>query len=113
MPNLDPKQLKKMMDRMGIKSTEVDALRVVIEGRDLNIIIDNPQVIAIDAQGSRSFQISGDAREESKEAAVEINDDDVKTVVEQTGVDEQAARAALEQSNGDIAAAILRLKEQQ
>lgn len=111
MPNIDPRQLKNMMAKMGIKSEEIEALRVVIEGRDANIIIENPQVVAIDAQGSRSFQISGEVREEQKSVAIEIKDEDVKLVMEQSGVaDESAARKALEETGGDIAEAIIKLK---
>lgn len=112
MPNIDPAQLKKMMDRMGIKSTEIDAVRVVIEGRESDIVIEDPQVMQITAQGSTSFQISGNATEKPKEQPkVEIGDDDVKMVMEQAGSgDEASARKALEESNGNIAEAILKLK---
>ncbi len=112
MPNLDPKSIKKMMDRMGIKSSEIDAQRVVIESSDSEIVIEDPQVMMIEAQGTKSFQISGSVREMRKEAAkVEISDDDVAMVKEQAGVsDDAAARAALEESNGNIAEAILKLK---
>ena len=107
---MDPRQLKRLMDSMGIRSREVEAQRVIIEGRDMDIIIENPQVTAIDAQGSRSFQITGDAKEVAKVRA-EIDEDDVKLVMEQSGTgDEAGARKALEESGGDIAAAILKLK---
>lgn len=112
MPNLDPKSIKKMMDRMGIKSNEIEASRVIIEGRDSNLIIENPQVMMIEAQGTKSFQISGNVSEQRKEIAkAEISDDDVKMVREQSGInDDDAARAALEESNGNIAEAILKLR---
>ncbi len=113
MPNIDPRQLKRMMDSMGIKSSEIKAGRVVIEGAEMDIVIENPQVTQINAQGSVSFQISGDIKEVEREAVkVEISDEDVKLVMERSGVsDEAKARAALEGTNGDIAEAIMRLKE--
>ena len=113
MPNIDPKQLKRMMESMGIKSSEISAGRVVIECADRNIVIDNPQVTAIDAQGSRSFQISGSVREEERKAErMEISDEDVRIVMKSAGIsDETAAQGALEATNGDIAEAIIRLKE--
>ena len=112
MPNIDPRQLKKLMDSMGIKSSEIKAVRVVIEGEERDIVIENPQVTQIDAKGSVSFQISGEAKEVEKAALkVEINEDDVRLVMAQAGVsDEAAARAALEEANGDIAGAIIKLK---
>jgi nascent polypeptide-associated complex subunit alpha len=111
MPNVDPRQLKRMMDSMGIKSSEIDAQRVVIEGKDKDIIIENPQVTQIDAQGSRSFQVQGEVKEVDK-VKMEISDDDVKLVMEKAGIsDPEKARFALEESNGDIAGALINLKE--
>ncbi|MCS4542081.1 MAG: nascent polypeptide-associated complex protein, partial [Euryarchaeota archaeon] len=40
-----------------------------------------------------------------------ISDDDVKLVAEQAKVTEEQARKALEQTNGDLAAAILLLQK--
>jgi nascent polypeptide-associated complex subunit alpha len=113
MPNVDPRQLKRMMESMGIRSTEIDAQRVIIEGTDMDIIIDSPQVTAIDAQGSRSFQVAGSIREvEKAKAKADISDDDVSMVAEQSGVkDPDRARKALEETGGDIAAAIIKLRE--
>ena len=111
MPNMDPRQLKRMLDSMGIKSMEIDAERVIIEGRERDIIIEQPQVTAIEAQGTRSFQVVGSIREVDK-ARAEISDDDVELVAAQSGIgDRDKAREALEEANGDIAAAILKLKE--
>jgi nascent polypeptide-associated complex subunit alpha len=114
MPNVDPKQLKKMMDRMGIKSSEIDANRVIIESSEGDIIIEEPQVILIEAQGTKSFQISGNVSEKQKEMPqIEISEDDIRMVKEQSGVeDEELVREALEESNGNIAEAILKLKEE-
>ncbi len=111
-PNIDPRQLKKVMDRMGIKSESIEASRVVIETRDKDIVIENPEVVSINAQGNTSFQISGEVTEVDK-AKVEIDDEDVKLVMEKSGTaDSAAAREALEESNGNIAEAILKLKEE-
>ncbi len=110
MPNVDPRQLKRMMESMGIRSSEIEALRVVIEGKDRDIVIDNPQVMQIDAQGTRSFQINGDIKEVDK-VKTEINEDDIALVMEKSGVDDrEKAREALEDANGDIAAALIALK---
>jgi nascent polypeptide-associated complex subunit alpha len=111
MPNMDPRTLKNMMAKMGIKSTEIDSQRVVIETQEGEIIITNPQVTRIEAQGSVSFQISGDVAEVEKKVNLEVTEDDLKLVGEQTGVtDMDKIRAAIEESNGDIAEAILKLK---
>ena len=115
MPNMDPRALKKMMERMGIKNTEIDAIRVVIEGKERDIVIEQPQVTQIEAQGVKTFQVSGEISEREKGAAaekVEISEDDINMVKEKAGIDNsELARKALEESNGDIAEAILKLKE--
>jgi nascent polypeptide-associated complex subunit alpha len=111
MPNMDPRALKRMMDSMGMKTSEIDAARVIIEGRDKNIIIENPSVTMIEVQGNTSFQISGSVSETEKSVKVEITDDDIKTVMDQTGKDKDSVMKALEETNGDIAEAIIKLKE--
>jgi nascent polypeptide-associated complex subunit alpha len=60
MPNMDPRTMRNLMAKMGIKSTEVPASRVVIESEGKNIVITSPQVTRIEAQGVSSFQISGE-----------------------------------------------------
>ena len=107
---LDPKKMQAMMKQLGMHQEEISALRVVIEKEDGNrVIIDNPSVSKISIQGQESFQISGDSREE--ENSGNISDEDVKTIIEKTGVTEKKARKALEDSEGDLADAILSLKQ--
>lgn len=106
---INPSQMKAMMKQMGIKQEEIDALRVVIECSDKNIIIEPVNVQKIVMQGQESFQITGEAREESK--AEGISEEDVKMVAEKTLKSESEARAALKESGGDIAEAILKLSE--
>ena len=103
---INPSQIQGMMKKMGIKQEEIDALRVIIEKVDGNkIIIDNPSVSKINMQGNDSWQITGEAREESGG----INDDDIKTVMEKTSCSKLEAENALKASNGDIAEAIIGL----
>ena len=114
MPNMDPRALKRMMDSMGMKTTEIDAQRVIIEGREKNIVIENPSVTMIEMQGSKTFQIGGAVSEAEKEKArVEITEDDISMVREKTGAGEADARKALEEADGDIAEAIMRLGPKQ
>ncbi len=111
MPNMDPRALKRMMDSMGMKTTEINASRVVIEGSDRNIIIESPNVTMVEMQGSTSFQITGVVSEAEKEQAkMEVTEDDIAMVREKTGASDDAIKKALEETNGDIAEAILKLK---
>ncbi len=110
-PNMDPRALKRMMDSMGMKSTEIESDKVIIFGREKDIVIENPSVTMIEMQGNLSFQITGEMREAQKEAAtVEVTDDDIQLVREKTGASEEAAKKALAESKGDIAQAIMKLK---
>ncbi len=105
---LDPKKMQAMMKQMGIKQESIVASRVVIEKEDGNIVIEQPDVQKIVMQGQESWQITGQAREES--VASEISEDDVALVVEKTGKSKDEARKALE-ATGDIAEAIVQLSE--
>jgi nascent polypeptide-associated complex subunit alpha len=106
MPGMDPRQMQQLMKQMGIKSEELSAKSVIIETEDAKLIIDNPQVTKISMQGSTSFQIAGEVRKEES-----ISEDDVKMVAEQAEVSEEKAKDALTEANGDIAEAIMKLKE--
>jgi nascent polypeptide-associated complex subunit alpha len=104
---INPSQMKAMMKQMGIKQEEIDALRVIIETNDKNIIIEPASVEKITMKGQESFQISGDVREETKVEG--IKEEDVSMVAEKTGKSEEEARKALQDAEGDIAEAIVSL----
>ncbi len=106
---MDPKKMQALMRQMGIKSEDIDAQVVTIVTDSTTIIIEKPQVVQITMQGQKSFQISGEVRVESKN--IDRTADDIKLIIEQTGVSEEEAKAALEKSNGDIAQAIVSLSE--
>ena len=103
---INPRQLEKAMKQMGMQTKQIDAEEVIIRTADKDIVINNPNVTLMNAMGQESYQIVGDAEERPKEKFI---DDDVKMVMEKTGVSEKEARKALEDA-GDIATAILNLK---
>lgn len=104
---LNPKKMQAMMKQLGMNQEEISASKVTIEKTDGGkILIENPSVTKINMQGQESFQISGEAKEESE--SQEITEEDVKTVVEKTGTTEEKARKALEET-GDLAETILQL----
>ena len=108
---LNPRQMKQMMRRMGIRTEEIDANTVTIHGSEREIIIEDPEVMKMVVQGREIFNITGGRiREREVEAAIEIEEDDVEIVSRQANVSKEEARNALEESKGDIAAAIMRLK---
>ena len=114
---MNPKQMKQMMGRMGIKADEIDAEKVVIYGTTKNIIITDPEIMKMVVQGQQMYSISGGkvteeaaSEEKMENVVIEISEEDVDIVAEQTGVDRDEARRALVECNGDIAGAIMKLK---
>jgi nascent polypeptide-associated complex subunit alpha len=112
-PNIDPRKLKSMMDQMGIKTTEIEATKVVIYMQEKEIVITDPQVMKTEMQGQTQYQISGSVEEKPRELGgedkMEITEDDVHLVQEKTGKPEEEVRKALQNSKGDIAKAIIDL----
>lgn len=106
LPNMDPKQMARMMKQMGIESREIDANKVVIETDSEIIEITSPQVVQIEMQGQKSFQISGNAETKAK-----VGEGDLKIVMEQVNCSREEAEKALKEANGDIAEAILKLQK--
>ena len=112
--NIDPKKIQAMMKQMGINQEELDASRVIIEKAEGGrIIIDNPQVIKVKMNGQETFQISGESREETEKAKSEEEkmEEDINSIVEQTGADKDIAATELEKNKGDIAETIIALSK--
>ncbi|MBS3060204.1 MAG: nascent polypeptide-associated complex protein [DPANN group archaeon] len=106
---MNPAQISRMMKQLGIKQEEVDATEVIIKTPQGNIVVRQPSVMVIEAQGKKTFQVMGNVTEESAEAGPQFTDDDVKLVMEKTGKSETEARNALESTNGDLTEAIMKL----
>lgn len=110
-PSVNSRQAKQMMKRMGIQQQEIDATEVIIKTADKEIIIKNPQVSKVNMMGQETFQVVGEIEERFLSTEPEINEDDVKTVMEQANVDEEKARETIIKNKGDLAASILELKQ--
>ena len=106
MKGMDPRAMQRMMKQMGIKNEEMDAERVIIEGKSKKIIIENPSVNIVIMQGKKTYTIMGDETEEEKG----ISKEDIDMVVKQANVSEKKAEAGLKKNEGDIATTILELK---
>ena len=106
---IDRRQMERAMRQMGVKMKELEGVReVAIKLPDREIVIPNAQVTLTEMAGQRSYQISGNEIERKPE--FEPSADDVDLVVEQAGVERDAAVQALRETGGDIAEAILKLK---
>jgi len=106
---MNPRKLAQAMKKMGMKQVEIDAEEVIIKCSDKEIVITNPSVSKVNMMGQETYQITGNEEERTRQ--IDISEEDVKTVMEQTGKNEDECRNAIEESNGDLAEAILKLKE--
>ncbi len=104
---VNPRQLKKMMNRMGISLKEVENIEeIIIRTRDKEYIFNDAEVTIMGAQGQETYQISG-----SPSIKDRLNPEDVKLVAEKSGKNEKEAAKALMDAKGDIAQAIINLSE--
>ena len=110
-PGMDPRMMKQAMKRMGMQQEELDATEVIIRTPEKDIVFSSPNVAKLVMMGQESWQITGEYEEKSRDSKVEISEEDVQTVVEQTHKNSEEARRAIEKHNGDLAAAILELSD--
>ena len=132
---LNPRKMKQMMEQMGIDLEDIDAEEVVIRTPDEDLVFTDAQVQKMDAQGQATYQVvgtpesrprgegasaveggaaggSGDEADAEAETggSPDIPDSDVEIVAARTGAGEDAAREALEETGGDLAAAVEHLE---
>ncbi|MHA1754729.1 MAG: nascent polypeptide-associated complex protein [Candidatus Odinarchaeia archaeon] len=119
---MNPKLMKKAMKKMGIDFKQLEGVEeVIIRFVDKEIVISNPQVTLVKTGGQNSYQIIGQETErqivessveESEESVeqVEIPIEDIKLVASQASVSLDEAEEALRAAGGNLAQAILNLK---
>lgn len=105
---MNPAKMQGMMKKMGISQEQLPVRKVIFEMEDGKLVIEDPSVIRIKMQGQESFQVTGEVTEEETE---EFSEEDIEMVMNQTGKNDAEAREALEKSGGDIAEAIMSLKD--
>lgn len=110
---MNPRQMQQMMKRLGINVKEIENVeKIIIRTDTKEYIFDEAEVTIMDAQGQKTFQITGRPRVVLRKGQKEeesIPQEDIDLVAEQTGKSKAEAKKALEQTKGDIAEAILKL----
>jgi nascent polypeptide-associated complex subunit alpha len=101
--------MAKAMQRMGIRQEEVEAQQVIIKCADRDIVIDKPQVSKVNMMGQETWQVVGEAKEQARSTEPEINEEDVKTVMDQTGKSRDEIIDEIKKTKGDLAQTILNL----
>jgi nascent polypeptide-associated complex subunit alpha len=108
--NVNPRQMKAMMKKLGMNVEPIEGVQeIVIRTAKGNYVFEAAEVTAMTMQGVTTYQIVGQPRFE--EPSPEIPAEDVILVASQAGVTQDAAKAALVATRGDIAEAILRLAD--
>lgn len=110
MRGINPKAMNQMMKQMGINSSEIENVeQVIIKTADTDIIFDDASVTKVAAPGMLTYQVVGTPHEVPREAP--LPEEDVALVADQTGKNLDEARAALKETGGDLAEAIMKLTE--
>ncbi len=123
MTRMDSRRARRMMNQMGMKMDELgDIKRVILQSDKREIVIEGPQVTSINVQGTKMYQVAGGRESERKptQAAIaaapveeilsEIPEEDILLVAQQANVSIDVARKALEDNDGDLAQAIIKLQ---
>ncbi|WP_440766019.1 nascent polypeptide-associated complex protein [Natronorubrum sp. DTA7] len=116
---LNPRKMEQMMEQMGIDVEDIDAEEVIIRTDEYDLVFNDAEVTKMDARGQETYQVIGSPEQVESGAAggsadagadgdagSAIPDDDVELVAARTGVSEDEAREALEDVDGDLAAAV-------
>ena len=104
------REMRRMMDKMGLNMEEVPNVQeVIIKTDKKEIIIPKPAVTEMKAKGNSIFQVVAESYEEKELEVPIFSDEDIALVCQQAGVNEEQAKSALEESKGDLARAILLL----
>jgi len=108
------------MKKMGIEQQELSGVQeVIFRFKDKQWIIEEPQVVLIKQAGIESYQVTGSKKEvplaetqaaAEKKSSINIPKEDAMLVASQAGVSIEEAMRALTETEGDLAAAILKLK---
>jgi nascent polypeptide-associated complex subunit alpha len=100
-----------MMERMGLNMNEIkDVKEVVILTQGKEIHLEKASVFEIKAKDARVFQVTAEKITEKEVAAPKFTEEDVFLVMTSANVSRERAVSALDEADGDIALAILRLK---
>ena len=112
MKRFNPRETRRMMQRMGLNMNQLEVEEAIFRTKNKEIRLENPEVAILEMQGQKIYQVTGGHMTETAlEKKPTIPDEDVQLVAQQAKVTLERAQAALEQTNGDLAQAILLLSQ--
>ncbi len=119
---MNDRNVRMMMKRMGMTTEELDDVEeVIIRRRSEEVVLADPSVTVVTVQGVKTYQIAGEpvvrprgsspapSAPTAPAAAAALPEEDIALVMGQAQVDRPTAEAALRETSGEPAEAILRL----
>jgi nascent polypeptide-associated complex subunit alpha len=104
------REMRRMLDKMGLDMTTLDNVEeVIIKTDKKELYLIKPQVIEMKGKDSTIFQIVTSDVEEKQREVPSFKEEDVILVMQQASVSREKAIQALTESKGDMAQAILSL----
>lgn len=115
---ISPREARRLMQRMGLNMAPMpEVQQVIFKTATKEIIVEDPEVAVISLKGQKIFQVTGEkitekALEVETKPRLVIPEEDIQLVANQTGKSLEEARRALEETEGDLAKAILLLQSE-
>lgn len=104
------REMRRMLDRMGLEMKELSNVQEVIIKTDTKeIVIVKPAVTEMKAKDNSIFQVIAESYEERELEIPIFSQDDITLVAQQANVSPEEATKALTEAKGDLARAILLL----
>lgn len=104
------REMRRMLDKMGLDMKEMPNVEeVVIKTDTKEFYLIKPQVIEMKGKDSTIFQVVASDIEEKQREVPTFKEEDIVLVMQQANVSKEKAIAALTESKGDMAQAILSL----
>lgn len=104
------REMRRMLDKMGLDMKEMPNVEEVIIKTDTKeFYVIKPQVIEMKSKDSTIFQVVATDIEEKQREVPTFKEEDIMLVMQQANVSKEKAIAALTESKGDMAQAILSL----
>ncbi len=104
------REMRRMLDRMGLEMKELPNVQEVIIKTDTKeIIITKPAVTEMKSKENSIFQVIAESYEERELEVPVFSEEDIALVAQQANVPQEEAIRALTEAKGDLARAILLL----
>lgn len=104
------REMRRMLDRMGLEMKELPNVQEVIIKTDTKeIIITKPAVTEMKSKENSIFQVIAESYEERELEVPIFSEEDIMLVAQQANVSQEEATKALTEAKGDLARAILLL----